>query len=218
MKKIKTSTNLIDEVNKIRKYTLVEKFISLPLLASFFIILVLGAILVVLGMLSINLVNPFTLLSSISIITRNVASSLKKVSISKISNLYKRFSKYSHNIANDSIDIVPGSLKIGEDLSSKNIVPIFVEGNYVIIKKTFPPVFFFQPNENTNSESVEEDLTSKLYQELYPDLAEDLVEMFYLEATEEDVQMLEETLPAYEDEVKYLRLAIPLERDSHEKH
>jgi len=69
----------------------------------------------------------------------------------------------------NDITIVPKNIKIGEDLEAINIVPIFKEGKYIIIKKLFStPIMLAQYEENGRQvvKMLDEEEASEEFQNL----------------------------------------------------
>lgn len=93
---------------------------------------------------------------------------------------------YKHNdfkYYNDTeVDIVPKNIKIGEDLEAVNIVPIFKEGKYIIIKSFDYPCFI---------RIFESDV---------------LEEAIVMEAVDEDISLLESEIPEYQEYIDVLKL------------
>ncbi|MCX4364642.1 MAG: hypothetical protein OSJ70_02535 [Bacilli bacterium] len=80
------------------------------------------------------------------------------------------------------VEIVPKNIKIGEDLEAINIVPIFKEGKYVIIKSLDHPCFI------------------RVFD------SADLEEAIVMEAIDEDIALLESEIPEYQEYIEVLKL------------
>lgn len=125
-------------VNKIQKYKkniFISKFLMYGL--SVFILFIMLVLLVIEYTLNISSL-AFTIanLNLLGIYLR--AKSKKKLSesLNYFNDLERKLASNDIYVDIDykNIEIIPKNIKVGEDLSSKNIVPIFVEGNYVLIK------------------------------------------------------------------------------------
>lgn len=95
----------------------------------------------------------------------------------------KDYSEMSPNYYDDvEVEIVPKNMKIGENLEAINVVPIFKEGKYVIIKSYDYPVFM----------------------RVFDDEGKE--EVYVMEATDEDLEVLESELPEYQEYIDVLKL------------
>lgn len=128
----------------------------------------------------------FTSLCSILISSRNLKTSAKqalKVISSNIAWMANGFEGLEKTFMEDvEVEIVPKNMYVRDDLEALNIVPIFKDGHYVIIKSTDHPVFI----------RVFED--------------EGKEEAYVMEPTDEDIETLENDLPEYQEYIKALRL------------
>ncbi len=118
------------------------------------------------------------------------SNSLKKTSIAALKVLSARIAllAYGYNglenafIERTEVEIVPKNMQIGEDLESLNIVPIFKEGHYVIVRSVDFPCFI-RVFENEGEE-----------------------EAYVMEPTDEDIEILEHDLPEYQEYIDALKL------------
>lgn len=89
------------------------------------------------------------------------------------------FHEYSDDV---EVDIVPKNMQIDVNLDALNIVPILKEGKYVIIKSYDYPVFIRVFEEDGKEES------------------------YAMEAIDEDIEVLENELPEYQEYIDVLKL------------
>lgn len=82
-----------------------------------------------------------------------------------------------------TVEIVPRNLKVGDDLEGCNIVPIFKEGKYVIVKSMLNPYFIRMVNDEKGEEHN-----------------------YLMEPTKEDLETLANELPEYKEYIKSLSL------------
>lgn len=80
------------------------------------------------------------------------------------------------------VNIVPKNMHVGDDLEAINIVPIFKEGKYVIIKSTDHPYFIRVFDQDGKEEA------------------------YVMEAKDEDIELLEKELPEYQEYIDVLKL------------
>ncbi len=129
-----------------------------------------------------NFASLMTLLASANTFKMSARSALKSMCnhMALMANGHKgRMQTYYDDV---EVEIVPKNIQVGEDLESLNIVPIFKEGKYVIIKSYDYPCFI-QVFENEGKEEV-----------------------YALEPTDEDIEILERDLPEYQEYIDVFKL------------
>ncbi|MDE6292357.1 MAG: hypothetical protein K2L98_01605 [Bacilli bacterium] len=130
----------------------------------------------------LNLASLFSILLSAHSL-KNSAENAIKVFSSSIAWMANGYDGLQNTfIDNVEIEIVPKNMKIGEDLEAINIVPIFKDGHYVIIKSFDHPCFI----------------------RVYDDGKEEVA--YVMESTSDDIETLEQDLPEYKEYIDVLRL------------
>lgn len=149
------------------------------------ILVILTAVFSLLGNPLLVFANVASLISTlVSVNTFKISSKAAVKSMcTRMAVMAKDYSEMSPNYYDDvEVEIVPKNMKIGENLEAINVVPIFKEGKYVIIKSYDYPVFM----------------------RVFDD--EGTEEVYVMEATDEDLEALESELPEYQEYIDVLKL------------
>lgn len=130
----------------------------------------------------LNLASLFSILLSAHNLKKSATAAIRVFSNSIVWKANGYDGLQNTFIDNVEIEIVPKNMKIGEDLEAINIVPIFKEGHYVIIKSFDHPYFI----------------------RVFDDGKEEVA--YVMEPTSEDIEILETDLPEYKEYIDVLRL------------
>lgn len=150
MKKIYNDRNLVKILKKIKKEDQkanIFKF-TIPVGLLFFCI-ALFIYEISTGIYSLSTIICFSNLFAQCFILHG--KTLHKKNTEKINKIEKKIHKVydeEFKLVPKKVEIIPRNLKIGEDLTHKNIIPIFVEGKFIIIKESPYDYVMFQHKED----------------------------------------------------------------------
>lgn len=143
--------------------------------------------------------NPFLVISNVASLCVVLAATYNlqvssRATITSLCNrmawMVKNYSDTNLEYSGDvEIEIVPKNIKIGENLEAVNIIPIFKEGKYVVIKSMYHPCFI-RVFDNDGEE-----------------------EAYAMEPIDEDIQLLESEIPEYKEYIDVFKLQKKLPYD-----
>lgn len=138
------------------------------------------------------IVNPFLVISDVASLCVVLAATYNlqvssKMTLRSLCNrmawMAKNFSDTNMEYLDDvEVEIVPKNIKIGENLEAANIIPIFKEGKYVVIKSKEHPCFI-RVFDNDGEE-----------------------EAYAIEPIDEDIELLEREIPEYKEYIEVFKL------------